>query len=109
MSEASSPTVGAALAPARRHWVPYALLLPGLLWFFVFFVLPMVTLGSQSLHEGNVDDGYVFTANFGIYADAIKQYWPHFMRSLVYAGIATVLALLLGYPLAYFIAQKAGR
>ena len=69
----------------------------------------MVTLGSQSLQEGNVDDGYVFTANFGIYVDAIKQYWPQFMRSFVYAGIATGLALLLGYPLAYFIAQKAGR
>ena len=90
----------------RRNWVPYALLLPGLLWLIVFFVLPMVTLGSQSLQEGNVDDGYVFTANFGIYVDAIKQYWPQFMRSFVYAGIATGLALLLGYPLAYFIARR---
>jgi len=43
--------------------VPYALLLPGLLWLVVFFVLPMVTLGSQSLQEGNVDDGYTFTGN----------------------------------------------
>jgi spermidine/putrescine transport system permease protein len=89
--------------------VPYALLLPGLLWLVVFFVLPMVTLGSQSLQEGNVDDGYVFTANFGIYVDALQQYWPQFLRSFIYAGTATVLALLLGYPLAYYIAQKAGR
>ncbi len=69
----------------------------------------MITLGSQSLQEGNVDDGYIFTANFGIYADALQQYWPQFLRSFIYAGTATVLALLLGYPLAYFIAQKAGR
>jgi len=89
--------------------VPYALLLPGILWLLLFFVLPMVTLASQSLQEGNVDDGYVFTANFGIYVDALKQYWPQFVRSFVYAGTATALALLLGYPLAYFIAQKAGR
>ena len=64
---------------------------------------------SQSLQEGNVDDGYTFTGNVGIYVDALQQYWPQLLRSLVYAGTATVLALLLGYPLAYFIAQKAGR
>ena len=97
------------LARPRRNWVPYALLLPGLLWLLVFFVVPMITLGSQSLQEGNVDDGFVFTGNVAIYADAFSRYWPHMVRSLLYAGIATVLTLLLGYPLAYFIAQKAGR
>ncbi len=89
--------------------MPYALLLPGLLWLVIFFVAPMITLASQSLQEGNVDDGYVFTGNVGIYADAFSQYWPQMLRSLVYAGTATLLTLLLGYPLAYFIAQKAGR
>ena len=93
----------------RRNWVPYALLLPGLLWLFVFFVVPMITLASQSLQEGNVDDGYVLTGNIGIYADAFSQYWPQMLRSLLYAGTATLLTLLLGYPLAYFIAQKSGR
>jgi spermidine/putrescine transport system permease protein len=111
MAEAAVLSTGSAAPPSRRrrNWVPDALLLPGILWLIVFFVLPMVTLASQSLQEGNVDDGYVFTANFSIYADALKQYWPQFVRSFVYAGIATGLALLLAYPLAYFIAQKAGR
>jgi spermidine/putrescine transport system permease protein len=111
VAEAAVLSTGSAAPPSRqrRNWVPYALLLPGLLWLVVFFVLPMVTLGSQSLQEGNVDDGYVFTANFGIYVDALQQYWPQFLRSFIYAGTATVLALLLGYPLAYYIAQKAGR
>jgi spermidine/putrescine transport system permease protein len=96
--------------PVRRgRWVPYALLAPGLLWLFVFFVVPMLTLASQSLQEGNVDEGYAFTGNVGIYADAIQRYWPHLLRSLGYAGLATVLTLLIGYPLAYFIAQRAGR
>jgi spermidine/putrescine transport system permease protein len=96
--------------PVRRgRWVPYALLAPGLLWLAVFFVAPMVTLGSQSLQEGNVDEGYAFTGNVGIYADALRRYWPQLLRSLGYAATATVLTLLLAYPLAYFIAQKAGR
>ena len=69
----------------------------------------MITLGSQSLQEGNVDEGYTFTGNVGIYSEALQQYWPQLRASIGYAATATVLALLLGYPLAYFMAQKAGR
>jgi spermidine/putrescine transport system permease protein len=96
-------------ARARRNWVPYALLAPGLLWLVIFFVAPMLTLGSQSLQEGSVDEGYTFTGNVSIYADALSRYWPHLLRSIGYAASATLIALLLGYPLAYVMAQKAGR
>jgi spermidine/putrescine transport system permease protein len=111
MAETAVLSTGSAVAPShrRRTWVPYALLLQGLLWLVVFFVLPMLTLGSQSLQEGNVDDGFAFTGNVAIYTDALGRYWPQMLRSLLYAGVATLLTLLLGYPLAYFIAQKAGR
>ncbi len=104
-----TPVPDGPVTRRRRNWVPYALLAPGLAWLFVFFVLPMVTLASQSLQEGDVYDGYVFTGNVGIYGEALSAYWTQLVRSLAYAGIATALALLLGYPLAYFIAQKAGR
>ncbi|MFQ6170278.1 ABC transporter permease [Oryzobacter sp. R7] len=111
MTAAAPLAVGAPEARPRRraNWVPYALLAPGLLWLFVFFVVPMVTLGSQSLQEGSVETGYVFTGNVGIYLDAFERYWPHLLRSVGYAGTATVFALLLAYPLAYYMAQKAGR
>jgi spermidine/putrescine transport system permease protein len=49
------------------------------------------------------------TWNWQTYTDALALYWPQFLRSLIYAGLATALALVLGYPLAYFIAQKAGK
>ena len=93
----------------RRNWVPYALLLPGMLWLALFYVAPMVTLGSQSLQEGNVYDGYRLTGNVSAYPDAVETYWPQLIRSLGYAAGATVLALILAYPLAYYMAQKAGR
>jgi spermidine/putrescine transport system permease protein len=97
-------------APSKRaNWVPYALLAPGLIWLFVFFVLPMITLGSQSLQEGSVEAGYTFTGNVSIYADALQKYWPQLLRSIGYAATATVAALALAYPLSYYIAQKAGR
>ncbi|MGL4745422.1 MAG: ABC transporter permease [Dermatophilaceae bacterium] len=108
---ATAPAVQTPAAPARRrtNWVPYALLAPGLLWLSVFFVVPMLTLASQSLQEGSVEAGYTFTGNVGIYADAVAKYWPQLSRSAGYAAAATVLALLLAYPLAYYMAQKAGR
>ena len=69
----------------------------------------MITLGSQSLQEGSVEAGYTFTGNVAIYADALQKYWPQLLRSIGYAATATVAALVLAYPLAYYIAQKAGR
>lgn len=94
----------------RRHrWVPYALLLPGGLWLIVFFVLPMFTLASTSLQEGSIGTGYELTWRVANYTDAISQYTAQFGRSFRYAATATVLALVISYPLAYTIAFKAGR
>jgi spermidine/putrescine transport system permease protein len=100
--------------PARRRGrplLPYLLLLPGGLWLTLFFAVPIFQLGVTSLYDpnGSLEQGYAMTWAFGNYVDALSQYWPHFVRSLAYAGIATVLCLLLGYPLAYAIAQKSGR
>ncbi|HEX7535759.1 MAG TPA: ABC transporter permease [Dermatophilaceae bacterium] len=94
---------------ARRNYTPYLLLLPGMAWLVVFFVVPMLSLASQSLQTGSVETGYVMTWHFQTYVDALSEFWPHFVRSLVFAGTATVFALLLAYPLAYFMAQKSGR
>ncbi len=93
----------------RGRFTPYWLLLPGLLWLVVFFALPMLYQASTSVQTGSLEKGYEVTWHFQTYVDAIGEYWPQFLRSVLYAGIATVLCLLLGYPLAYLIAFKAGR
>jgi len=107
---------GSGLPPAeqrprrvRRSYTPYLLLLPGLAWLVAFFVVPMLSLASQSLQTGDVDSGYVLTWHFQTYAEALSRFWPHFVRSIAFAGTATVLTLVLAYPLAYFMAQKSGR
>jgi spermidine/putrescine transport system permease protein len=97
------------LRRARRNYTPYLLLLPGLAWLVVFFVVPMVSLASQSLQTGSVDTGYVQTWHVQTYVDALSRFWPHFARSIVFAGMATLFTLILAYPLAYFMAQKAGK
>jgi spermidine/putrescine transport system permease protein len=85
------------------------LLLPGLGFLAVFFVVPLGFLGYQSLQSGNIDFGYAFTWAFGNYKTAVTDYRSEFVRSIEYAGIATVLALVLSYPVAYWIAFRGGR
>jgi spermidine/putrescine transport system permease protein len=96
----------------RRRLTPYLLLLPGLAWLAVFFAVPIVTLFGTSLQtpspSGEIG-AFDQTFRFANFADAARDYLPQFGRAFLYAGIATVLALLIGYPLAYMIAFKAGR
>ncbi|WP_432041758.1 ABC transporter permease [Streptomyces cadmiisoli] len=99
-----------AKAPRRRgRRTPYWLLLPGILWLLVFFALPMVYQASTSVQTGSLEEGYEVTWHFATYWNALSEYWPQFLRSVLYAGSATILCLLLGYPLAYLIAFRAGR
>ncbi|WP_329532169.1 ABC transporter permease [Streptomyces sp. NBC_01450] len=93
----------------RGRLVPYWLLLPGILWLLVFFALPMVYQASTSVQTGSLEEGFKVTWHFQTYWNALADYWPQFLRSVLYAGAATILCLLLGYPLAYLIAFRAGR
>jgi spermidine/putrescine transport system permease protein len=93
----------------HRHpkLTPYLLLAPGLLWLGLFFLVPLVFLAYQSLQSG-VFPNFEFTWEFSNFSDALSDYKTQFFRSFLYAGIATVLSLLLAYPLVYWIAFHAG-
>ena len=93
----------------RRALLPFILLAPGLAWLIVFFAVPALTQLYVSLQEGNFEVGYTFTWNWSTYSDALTQYDEQILRSLRYAATATVLCFLIAFPLAYFIAFKAGR
>ena len=97
--------------PQKRGLTGYVLLLPGALWLTIFFLVPTITLVSTSLYDpaGSVETGYSMTWHWQNYVDGIRDYGVQFGRSLVYALIATLACILLGYPLAYAIAFKAGR
>jgi len=109
MSQAPTATVDGETT-RRRGW-GWLLLIPGLLYLAVFFVFPTIQLFFTSLYDpsGSFELGYQMTWHFGNYVDAVRDNWNLFLRSFAYAGIATVICLTLGYPLAYAIAFKAGR
>jgi spermidine/putrescine transport system permease protein len=92
--------------------LPYLLLLPGFLFLFTFFILPIANL-AQTSTQTPIADGdtgqYEQTLRFSNYLDAFTENQEQFARSFIYALCATVLALAISYPLAYAIAFKAGR
>jgi spermidine/putrescine transport system permease protein len=85
-----------------RRWV---LLGPGLTWLAVFLVVPCALVFTYSFFERGVYGGIDYIFGLGNYARAIDAlYLKIFLQSLKIALTATVLALVIGYPAAYFIA-----
>jgi spermidine/putrescine transport system permease protein len=93
----------------HRGGTPYLLLAPGMLWLGIFFLLPLGFLLYQSLQSGDILFGYHFTWAWSNYSDAIRNYRGQFERSFIYAGLATLIALVVSYPVAYWIAFRGGR
>jgi spermidine/putrescine transport system permease protein len=91
----------------HRGVTPYLLLAPGVLWLAIFFLIPLVFLGYESLQSG-LFPNFDFTWQFSNFSDGIGDYHQQFIRSFVYAAIATVACLVLAYPLVYWIAFRAG-
>ena len=98
----------------RKRLAPYGLIGPGGLWLAIFFLIPMVAMLLLSLETpvastGFKDLGYRFTWHFGEYTTALSMFHTQFIRSLIYAAIGTIATLVVGYPVAYWIAFKGGR
>jgi spermidine/putrescine transport system permease protein len=93
----------------RRRLIPYFLLGPGAIWLIVFFVVPMYFMARLSLESGTLETGFQFDWAWSNYSDALSLYDTQFLRSFYYAGAATLICLVIAYPLAYAIAFRAGR
>jgi spermidine/putrescine transport system permease protein len=92
----------------RRRIVPYFLLGPGTIWLVFFFVVPLFYMAELSLWSGVIGE-FEFSWNWSNYSEVLSAYDTQFVRSFYYAGAATLLSLVIAYPLAYAIAFKAGR
>jgi spermidine/putrescine transport system permease protein len=93
----------------RRRSIPYLLSLPAAAWLAIFFAVPLVAILSVSLMTGNSVDGFTLTWHFSVYGDVIRQYATQFGRSFLYGAASTAIALVVMYPVAYWIAFRGGR
>ena len=94
-----------------RPRIPYVIALPGLLFLFVFFIVPLITLFKISLSTkpDRLLPQYDFTWEWSNFGTAFDDFGTQLVRSFAYAGAATVLCIVIAYPIAYFIAFKAGK
>ena len=104
----SSPVKGRRFA---RLSVPYFLAIVGSAWMIVLFLIPLISGLLVSLMTGNVEQGYTLTWNFGIYAQlfgpgADVPYALFLGRALLFGVTATLITIVIGYPMAYFIAFR---
>lgn len=96
----------------RSKIAPYLMILPALVYLAIFFVVPFFSLARTSLSStgGSIYlPTLTFSWDFSNYLEAFRTYEEQIIRSFTYAGAATVLCVLLAFPLAYVIAFKAGR
>ena len=87
---------------------PYFLVLPGWLWLVLFFVIPTFVMLSVSTQTGDIVSGFKQTFHLRTYVDGWNLYHVQFVRSIVYGLIATLLCLVIAYPVAYWIAFRGG-
>ncbi len=94
----------------KSRWAPYGLLSPGIIWLVLFFLVPVFMLAKASLStKPSRFENPEFDWAWSNFSSAFSEYGDEFLRSFLYAGTATILAILIGYPLAYWIATQGGR
>jgi spermidine/putrescine transport system permease protein len=107
----AAPAVAAAGPGRFARMRGAALLAPGIGWLTLFFVIPLAFIFIVSL--GARDElNRITLANPSLdnYAKALNPvFLPTFVNSVRYAAITTVLSLVIGYPIAYWISRYGGR
>jgi len=94
-------------SPRRRTWRILFLISPSLFWLVVFFFAPLVLVFAISFGERGTYGGVEWVLNLGNYLRFFDSlYLRIFGRTLYIAAATTLLCLLAGYPLAYFIATR---
>ena len=91
---------------ARPSWKAWALLTPMVLWLTLFVVVPGAILFVYSFCERDEVGGVIFTFTLHNYQRAFGGvYLWIFARSVGYAAVTTILCVIIGYPVAYYIAR----
>lgn len=93
--------------PTRKKINLLVLLFPATAWLLVFFILPLLIVLIYSFLERGTYGGVIWNFTLSNYQRLAKGiYWGILARSLLLALITTIFCLLIGYPLAFFIATK---
>jgi spermidine/putrescine transport system permease protein len=88
---------------------PYLLSLPAAVWLLALFLIPLVVLLSLSLQNCNPATGAcVMTWHWAEFWQQVSLYHQQFLTSVWFAGAATLICLIVSFPIAYWIAFYGG-
>ena len=88
---------------------PYLLSLPAGLWLLILFLIPLVVMLSLSLQTCNPATGAcVMTWHWAEFGQQLSLYHTQFITSIWFAGAATLICLVVSFPIAYWIAFYGG-
>ena len=79
------------------------LLAPAGLWFLVMLIVPLAVVVVFSFGERGAAGGYVPAMTLEQYAN-LPARWAAFKNTLILAPVGTLAALIIAYPLAYYLA-----
>ena len=111
-SEGVAPAAGVTRRRRARPGkvlAPYLLSLPAGLWLLAFFLVPLVVMLSLSLQTCNFGTGAcVMTWHWGEFWSQLSLYHTQLLTSIYFAGAATIIDLIVSFPIAYWIAFYGG-
>ena len=93
----------------KGGFTPYLLLAPGVIWLILFFMVPIWFLLQTALSKADSTGDTTFAWKWSNFSDSWRLYQHQYLLSFRYALIATLLCIIIGYPLAYVIAFRGGR
>ncbi|HAO10352.1 MAG TPA: spermidine/putrescine ABC transporter permease [Planktothrix sp. UBA8407] len=86
------------------------LLLPATIWLIIFFIIPLIIVLVYSFLERGTYGGVTWEFTLKNYQRLANDlYLNIFWRSLGLASLTTLICLIIGYPLAFFIATSSTR
>lgn len=96
---------------SRKKWRLFGLIFPSLFWLVIFFAIPLVLVLAMSFGERGTYGGVEWNLNINNFTRFLNPQDPLYLRifgrTLLIASITTLVSLLIGYPLAFWIASQA--
>lgn len=82
---------------------PFFFAAPAVIWQFIFIYIPLIILFFNSFLDFNSN----LLFSFSVYASVLNYlYFRVILNSFVLAFITSIICLIVGYPVAYFISMK---
>jgi spermidine/putrescine transport system permease protein len=107
--ESAAPARGRGRPRLGKALAPYLLSLPAGLWLLLLFLIPLVVMLSLSLQTcNNATGACVMTWHWAEFGQQVSLYHAQFLNSFYFAGAATVIDVIVSFPIAYWIAFYGG-